>query len=117
MEYVVFELEDTLLKDSDTFCYFMLVAFETSGLINSTLLLLLWPVIRVMERVGKGEMGKKVMIFAAVASVAKSDMESVARVMLAKFLMDDPSVKGVQLKEGEEGYGGGGKERGATIRI
>ncbi|RYR65438.1 hypothetical protein Ahy_A03g011369 [Arachis hypogaea] len=89
MECVVSELEGRLLKDSDTFCYFMLVAFEASGLIRFALLLLLWPVIRILDKVGKGDMGLKVMIFAAVAGVGESDIEWVARAVLPKFLMDD----------------------------
>ncbi|MED6158565.1 Glycerol-3-phosphate acyltransferase 5 [Stylosanthes scabra] len=93
MESVVSELEGTLLKDSDTFCYFMLVAFEASGLIRFALLLLLWPVIRILDKVGKGEMGLKVMIFAAVVGVAESDIESVARAVLPKFLMDDMDME------------------------
>ncbi|KAI4307607.1 hypothetical protein L6164_030779 [Bauhinia variegata] len=86
---VVSELEGTLLKDSDTFSYFMLVAFEASGLIRFALLLILWPVIRLLNMAGIEDAGLKLMIFVAVAGVPESDIESVARAVLPKFYMDD----------------------------
>lgn len=89
MECVVSELEGTLVKDSDVFSYFMLVAFEASGLVRFALLLLLWPVIRVLEILGMKNVALKLMIFVAVAGVHKSEIESVARAVLPKFYMDD----------------------------
>lgn len=86
---VVSELEGTLLKDWDPFSYFMLVAFEASGLIRFALLLILWPLIRVLEMVGMGEAGLKLMVFVAVAGVPESEIETVARSVLPKFMMDD----------------------------
>lgn len=93
MESVVSELEGTLLKDPDPFSYFMLVAFEASGLIRFALLLLLWPVIRVLEMMGMEEAGHKIMIFVAVAGLRESDIESVARAVLPKFYMDDMNME------------------------
>ncbi|CAJ1970916.1 unnamed protein product [Sphenostylis stenocarpa] len=89
MESVVSELEGTLLKDSDAFSYFMLVAFEASGLLRFALLLALWPVIRFLDTVGMNDVSLKLMIFVAVAGVPKSEIESVARAVLPKFYMDD----------------------------
>ncbi|KAJ1399308.1 Phospholipid/glycerol acyltransferase [Sesbania bispinosa] len=89
MESVVSELEGTLLKDYDPFSYFMLVAFEASGLIRFALLLILWPLIQLLNMVGMRDTGLKVMIFVAVAGVPKSEIESVARAVLPKFYMDD----------------------------
>ncbi|KAK7300743.1 hypothetical protein RJT34_11592 [Clitoria ternatea] len=88
MDSVVAELEGTLLKDNDAFSYFMLVAFEASGLVRFALLLALWPVIRFFDMVGMSDMGFKLMIFVAVAGVARSEIESVARAVLPKFYMD-----------------------------
>ncbi|KAJ6357694.1 hypothetical protein OIU78_005521 [Salix suchowensis] len=65
MDSVVSELEGTLLKDRDPVSYFMLVAFEASGLLRFALLLILWP------------------------GVSESEIESVARAVLPKFYMDD----------------------------
>ncbi|PQQ04713.1 glycerol-3-phosphate acyltransferase 5 [Prunus yedoensis var. nudiflora] len=58
MESVAFELEGTLLKDPDPFSYFMLVAFEASGLIRFAFLLMVWPIIRFLEMIGMEEAGK-----------------------------------------------------------
>ncbi|KAH7548124.1 hypothetical protein ACOSP7_032531 [Xanthoceras sorbifolium] len=86
---VVSELEGTLLKDPDPFSYFMLVAFEASGLVRFALLLLLWPVIRLLEVLGLGDVGLRLMIFVSTAGVPESEIESVARAVLPKFYMDD----------------------------
>ncbi|XP_021757283.1 glycerol-3-phosphate acyltransferase 7-like [Chenopodium quinoa] len=89
MESVVAELEGTLVKDPDPFSYFMLIAFEASGLIRFTLLLLLWPIIRFLDSVGMKDAGFKLTTFIAVVGVRLSDIESVARAVLPKFYMDD----------------------------
>ncbi|KAG5052974.1 hypothetical protein JHK87_005172 [Glycine soja] len=89
MESVVCELEGTLVKDKDAFSYFMLVAFEASGLVRFALLLTLLPVIRFLDMVGMNDASLKLMIFVAVAGVPKSEIESVARAVLPKFYMDD----------------------------
>ncbi|XP_023734705.1 glycerol-3-phosphate acyltransferase 5 [Lactuca sativa] len=89
MESVVSSLEGTLLKNNDPFSYFMLVAYEASGLIRFTFLLLLWPVIRLLDVCGKGDVGVKLAIFIATAGVPISEIESVARAVLPKFYLDD----------------------------
>ncbi|KAK7276297.1 hypothetical protein RIF29_17436 [Crotalaria pallida] len=89
MESVVSELEGTLLKELDVFSYFMLVAFEASGLIRFALLLILWPVIRLLDMVDMEDAALKLMIFVSVAGVPKNEIESVARAVLPKFYMDD----------------------------
>ncbi|KAJ9160147.1 hypothetical protein P3X46_025578 [Hevea brasiliensis] len=86
---VVSELEGSLLKDPDPFSYFMLVAFEASGLLRFALLLILWPVICLLDVLGVGDSGLKLMIFVATAGVRESEIESVARAVLPKFFMDD----------------------------
>lgn len=93
MEYVVAELEGTLLKDPDVFSYFMLIAFEASGLIRFGLLLALWPVIRILEAVGRGDDGLKVMVFVATAGVRLSEIEAVGRAVLPKFLLEDVDME------------------------
>ncbi|KNA06952.1 hypothetical protein SOVF_176340 [Spinacia oleracea] len=92
MESVVAELEGTLVKDPDPFTYFMLIAFEASGLIRFTLLLLFWPIIRFLDLVGMEDVGFKLTTFIAVAGVRISDIESVARAVLPKFYMDDIDI-------------------------
>ena len=86
---VVAELEGALLRDTDLFPYFMLVAFEASGLIRFTLLLLLWPLLRLLLATGRGELAIRVMALAAVAGVPVAEVEAVARAVLPKFFLDD----------------------------
>ncbi|XVF83713.1 hypothetical protein PTKIN_Ptkin16aG0513400 [Pterospermum kingtungense] len=89
MESVVSELEGTLVKDPVPFSYFMLVAFEASGLIRFALLLLLWPMIRLLDVLGMDDAGLKLMVFVATAGLRVSEIESVSRAVLPKFYMDD----------------------------
>lgn len=89
---VVSELEGTLLKDHNTFSYYMLVAFEASGLIRFTFLLLLWPCITLLRYIEKDDLALKLTIFIAVAGVHESDIDSVARAVLPKFYMDDINI-------------------------
>ncbi|CAA6656797.1 unnamed protein product [Spirodela intermedia] len=86
---VVAELEGTLLRSPDVFPYFMLVAFEASGLIRFALLLLLWPVVRLLGAAGRGDLALRVMVFVAVAGVREAEIEAVARAVLPKFFLDD----------------------------
>lgn len=86
---VVAELEGTLVKDPDPFPYYMLIAFEASGLIRFALLLLFWPVIRLLGLLGKEETGLKLTIFIAVAGLRESEIRAVGRAVLPKFYMDD----------------------------
>ncbi|KAF7816422.1 glycerol-3-phosphate acyltransferase 5 [Senna tora] len=89
MEWVVSELEGMLVKEVDTFSYFMLVAFEASGLIRFALLLLMWPLIRLLQFAAMPHSALKLMTFVALAGVPHSEIESVARAVLPKFFMDD----------------------------
>ncbi|KAK4482046.1 hypothetical protein RD792_011604 [Penstemon davidsonii] len=93
MESVVSELEGTLLKDPEAFSYFMLIAFEASGLIRFTLLLLLWPVIRLLEIFGHEDDGLKLTIFVATVGVPFTEIEAVARAVLPKFYLDDINME------------------------
>ncbi|KAI6668949.1 hypothetical protein NL676_003834 [Syzygium grande] len=61
---------------------------EASGVVRFTLLLLLWPLIRLLDAFGK-DVGLKVMTFVATAGVPESEIRSVARAVLPKFYMDD----------------------------
>lgn len=88
--WVVSEFEGTLLRNSDPFSYFMLVAFESSaGLLRFALLLLLWPVIWLLGTLGMEELALRLMIFVSLSGVKESEVESVARAVLPKFYMDD----------------------------
>lgn len=90
---VVSELEGSLLRDPDPFPYFMLVAFEASGLVRFALLLLLWPVVRLLHAAGRWDLGLRVMVFVATAGVQEAELEAVARAVLPKFYMDDVDME------------------------
>lgn len=93
MESVVSEFEGTLLKDPDPFSYYMLVAFEASGLIRFALLLLFWPVIRLLEMLGLDDARLKLIVFFTTVGLRVSEIESVSRAVLPKFYMDDVDME------------------------
>lgn len=97
VDSVISELEGTLLKDKDPFSYFMLVAFEASGLIRFAILLAFWPIIRLLDLCGKGDYGLKLTIFVATAGLRISEIESVARAVLPKFYLDDIDMEAWRL--------------------
>lgn len=87
---VVAELEGTLLKDPDPFPYFMLVAFERNfGLVRFTVLLLLWPVLKLLELISQPNLRLRIMVLIALSGARKSEIEAVSRAVLPKFLLDD----------------------------
>ncbi|KAI5019170.1 hypothetical protein ZWY2020_044058 [Hordeum vulgare] len=87
---VVAELEGALLRDACTFPYFMLVAFEASGLPRFAALLALWPALRLLELLlGRGGLALRCAAFVATAGVPRAELEAVARAVLPKFMADD----------------------------
>uniref|UniRef100_M1CL67 ER glycerol-phosphate acyltransferase n=1 Tax=Solanum tuberosum TaxID=4113 RepID=M1CL67_SOLTU len=93
MDSIVSELEGVLLKNPNPFCYFMLLAFEASGVVRFALLLLVWPIIRFLEFLGREEYGLKLTIFVATIGVKISEIESVSRAVLPKFYFDDINME------------------------
>lgn len=89
---VVSEFEGTLLKNKDSFSYFMLLAFDASGLIRFAVLLFLWPVIKLLDVFGYKNAALKFMIFIATVGLCEGEVEAVARTVLPKFYMDDLSM-------------------------
>ncbi|KAI4382824.1 hypothetical protein MLD38_008736 [Melastoma candidum] len=89
MDSVAAEFEGTLLKDPDPFPYFMLVAFEASGILRFAALMVFWPIIILLGLCGMEELGLRVMIFVATAGVRVSEIESVGRAVLPKFFRED----------------------------
>ncbi|KAL6610330.1 hypothetical protein ACP70R_040299 [Stipagrostis hirtigluma subsp. patula] len=86
---VVAELEGALLRGADTFPYFMLVAFEASGLPRFAALLALWPLLRLLELLGRADMALRAAALVATAGVPRAEVEAVARAVLPKFMADD----------------------------
>lgn len=88
-ESVVSDLEGALVFHKDAFSYFMLVAFEASGLLRFALLLLTWPVYAAFYYLISESLGCKILIFVGLAGLKVSEIESVARAVLPKFYLDD----------------------------
>lgn len=88
---VVAELEGALLRRADTFPYFMLLAFEASGLPRFVLLLALWPLLRLLELAGPGrrDLALRAAAFVATVGVPRAEVEAVSRAVLPKFMADD----------------------------
>ena len=86
---MVAELEGTLLTERDLFPYLMLVAFEASGVIRFTLLLLLWPVIHLLRAMGREKLALRIMVFVAVAGVRERELQGVGRAVLPKFFFNE----------------------------
>ncbi|XP_073009148.1 glycerol-3-phosphate acyltransferase 5-like isoform X1 [Typha latifolia] len=86
---IVSELEGTLLKGLDAFPYFMLIAFEVSGLLRFVLLLLVWPLLQLLDLFELTNLTLRTMVFIATVGVRKAEIEAVARAVLPKFYMDD----------------------------
>ncbi|KAF8109517.1 hypothetical protein N665_0095s0084 [Sinapis alba] len=89
---VVSEFEGTLLKSNDPFSYFMLLAFDASGVIRFAFLLFLCPVTTLLNVFSYKNAALKLMIFVATAGLRESEIELVARDVLPKFYMDDLSM-------------------------
>ncbi|GAB2299905.1 Glycerol-3-phosphate acyltransferase 5 [Dionaea muscipula] len=99
---VVSELEGTLLRDVDPFSYFMLVAFEASGLHRFALLLLFWPVAWFLQALEMRDLALDVIIFVALTGLRVSEVETVARAVLPKFYMDDVDMEAWRMFSGYE---------------
>lgn len=91
---MVVEFEGTLLKAVNPFPYFMLLAFESSsfGLVRFALLLMLWPVLKLLDRIGRAGLGLRLMVFVAVAGAKEAEVEAAARAVLPKFFMEELDV-------------------------
>ncbi|KAH9325337.1 hypothetical protein KI387_005515 [Taxus chinensis] len=86
---VVSDFEGALLHRKNAFSYFMLVAFEASGILRFALLLLSWPVYAVLYYFISEAAGLRVLIFVALVGLRVSEIESAGRAVLPKFYMED----------------------------
>ncbi|CAO2826666.1 unnamed protein product [Amaranthus hypochondriacus] len=89
---LIFNMEETLLKSSSIFPYFMLVAFEGGSLLRALILLIIYPFITLLSK----EMGLKIMIFISFFGV-KKDGFVVGRGVLPKFFLEDVGLEGFEV--------------------
>lgn len=89
---LIFNVEETLLKSSSLFPYFMLVAFEAGSLLRALLLLTMYPFICLFSR----EMGLKIMVMVCFFGI-KKDGFMVGRAVLPKFFLEDVGLEGFEV--------------------
>ncbi|KAI7746630.1 hypothetical protein M8C21_008527 [Ambrosia artemisiifolia] len=86
---VVSDLDGTLLRGHTSFPYFALVAFEVGGPLRLLFLLLASPIAGILYYFISEAAGIRVLIFATMAGMKVSHIESVARAVLPKFYSSD----------------------------
>ncbi|KAH7439997.1 hypothetical protein KP509_04G086800 [Ceratopteris richardii] len=86
---VVSDLDGTLLRSSNAFSYYMLVAFEASGILRFTLLLLCSPIAWFLYCFVSESAAIKLLIFLACAGSKEKEINSVARAVLPNFYIAD----------------------------
>ncbi|XP_021768577.1 probable glycerol-3-phosphate acyltransferase 3 [Chenopodium quinoa] len=89
---LIFNVEETLLRSSSMFPYFMLVAFEAGSLLRALLLLILYPFICMFSK----EMGLKMMVMVSFCGI-KKDGFVVGRAVLPKFFLEDVGLQGFEV--------------------
>lgn len=100
---VIFNVEGGLLKPSSSFffSYFMLVAFEAGGIIRATVLLMSYPVIRLVGQ----DMGLKIMVMISFIGVKKAKFR-IGSSVLPKYFLNDVGLEAFEaLKRGEKRIG------------
>ncbi|GAB4830603.1 hypothetical protein Ancab_020369 [Ancistrocladus abbreviatus] len=85
---LVFNVEESLLKSSSLFPYFMLVAFEAGSPLRALVLLALYPLICL---VGK-ELGMKMMVMVCFFGIKKESFQAGIAV-LPKFFLEDVGLE------------------------
>ncbi|KAK1281158.1 putative glycerol-3-phosphate acyltransferase 3 [Acorus gramineus] len=89
---VVFDVEGTLLRSTNTFHYFMLVALEGGALFRVLLLLLLYPLICFVNE----EVGVRVMVMVTFFGMRRSGFRF-GRSVLPKHFLDDVGLEGFEV--------------------
>lgn len=89
---LIFNVEETLLKSSSLFPYFMLVAFEAGSLLRALLLLLLYPFICLFNK----ETRLNIMVMICFFGI-KKDGFIVGRAVLPKFFLQDVGLQGLEV--------------------
>ncbi|PIA60984.1 hypothetical protein AQUCO_00300476v1 [Aquilegia coerulea] len=89
---LVFDVENTLLKSTSLFSYFMLVAFEAGGIIRALFLLLLYPFICFVHQ----EMALKMMVMVCFFGI-KKDSFRIGTAVLPKFFLEDVGFEGFEM--------------------
>ncbi|XP_020203502.1 glycerol-3-phosphate 2-O-acyltransferase 6 [Cajanus cajan] len=86
---VVADMDGTLLIGRSSFPYFALVAFEAGGVLRLLFYVLASPIAALLYYFISEAAGIQVLIFASMAGMKVSSIESVARAVLPKFYAED----------------------------
>ncbi|CAM0877699.1 unnamed protein product [Alopecurus aequalis] len=86
---VVCAVEGGLLMSASTFPYFMLVALEAGGLLRGLLLLMLYPLLRLLS----DELAKKAMILVTFAGLRKDAFGRLGMAVMPKLFLEDVSAE------------------------
>ncbi|KAF7075991.1 hypothetical protein CFC21_080710 [Triticum aestivum] len=86
---IVCEVEGALLMSSSTFPYFMLVALEAGGLLRGLLLLLLYPLLRLLT----DELAMKAMVMVTFAGLRKDAFGRLGMAVMPKLFLQDVSAE------------------------
>ncbi|KAK1412505.1 hypothetical protein QVD17_33813 [Tagetes erecta] len=98
---LIFDVEETLLRSSSMFPYFMLVAFESGSLIRAFVLFVLYPLLFLVN----DELSIKIMVMVSFFGI-KKDGFRVGSSVLPKFLLEDVGLEGFDvLKRGKKTIG------------
>lgn len=90
---VICNIENGLLKSSNVFPYFMLVAFEAGSILRALLLLLVYPI---MSLVKCEEMRLKMMVMVCFCGIKKNGFRIGASV-LPKYLLENVGMEGFEV--------------------
>jgi glycerol-3-phosphate acyltransferase len=86
---VVADMDGTLLIGRSSFPYFALIAFEVGGVLRLLIYLLSSPIAALLYYFISESAGIQVLVFASMAGMKLSSIESVARAVLPKFYSSD----------------------------
>nr|XP_025678896.1 glycerol-3-phosphate 2-O-acyltransferase 6-like [Arachis hypogaea] len=86
---VVADMDGTLLIGRSSFPYFALIAFEVGGFLRLLFFLLASPLAAILYYFVSESAGIQVLVFASMAGMRLSSIESVARAVLPKFYSGD----------------------------
>lgn len=110
---IVCEVEGGLLMSTSTFPYFMLVALEAGGLLRGLLLLLLYPLLRLLA----DELAMKAMVMVTFAGLRKDAFGRLGMAVLPKLFLQDVSAEVFHAATSAPAAAGGARRRRRCVCV